>query len=259
MRTIKIDSYDQFKRKLGSGQEANVYSYKNKYAVKVFSRFQWQYDKCLSLEKLDRKMKKVEAMMSLKDKSAIFPLGFASVPNDDKAYYMPIVLPPKEEYPVQKLSDYEFLYYNEEVEEILIKASDSLERIHTLGVAIGDIREGNILIKDGKEPIFADLDNGAFEDFSFDLVPIRANCLRRIYGGSKKRLIDNDKLVFALMVLEKITRDDRFSFTNGATRIKSGLDSLKVDKETYEVLECILSDAPNKPYIGKVLSKIRKY
>ena len=72
MRTIKIDSYDQFKRKLGSGQEAKVYSYKNKYAVKVFSRFQWQYDERLSLEKLDRKMKKVESMMSLKEMMCSF-------------------------------------------------------------------------------------------------------------------------------------------------------------------------------------------
>lgn len=257
MRTIKIKSYKDFQRSIGQGSEGDVYSYKDKYAIKVFSTFDWKHSSYLSLEKLDQKMKKIEVLMKLKDESATFPLGFVEMPDDDKAFYMPLIKKPGMFLPQDGLSDYEFYEYSDKLETILIKTSYALERLHNLGIALGDIKRSNILLRDGTEPVFVDVDNSAYQDFSFDLVPDRADTFHRIYKGNKNNLIDNDRLVFALMVLEFKTHDNRFCFTKSAREIGEALKKLKTNKEAKEVLKCIFSDAENKPYIGPVLKKIR--
>ena len=60
METLIIKSYDDFQTKLGSGLEGDVFAYKDKYAIKVFSRSYWAHSENLSLDKLNKKMKKVE-------------------------------------------------------------------------------------------------------------------------------------------------------------------------------------------------------
>ena len=256
MRTITINSYKQFIKALGEGSEGRVYNYKNKYAVKVFSRFDWESNDYLTLASLEHKRKKLEAMMKLKHPGATFPLGFANVPDDDKAYYMPIILPPCPDFPVSTLSNYSIYDSREKLVNILVKADETLQDLHKLGVYLGDIKESNIVLRDGIEPVFVDIDNAVFQDFTFDLIPNRSWCFKEIFGGDINNYADNDKLLFALMSLKQVTGYGDFCPSSNAWELKSLIKRLRVDKETREILKCIFSDAENKPYVGKVLKKI---
>ncbi|MBP5679332.1 MAG: serine/threonine protein kinase [Bacilli bacterium] len=255
MERLKVRDKYFYYNCLGSGSEGNVYSYNGKYAIKVFPDYIWTHNG-LTLKKRKRKMQKVEAMMSLRDPSAAFPLGFAKVPGREPAYYMEEVRRTNRNHP-KDLVDCLHEKYDDKTEEILVKADAALQRIHKLGVAVGDIKENNILLRDGREPVYVDLDNAIYQGFMYDLIPDRAGCLFKIYGGSAIAHQDNDILLFALMALHMKTKDDRFSFRECKLSIAEGLHQLKKDdKETKEILKCIFSDAENKPYIGKVLHKI---
>jgi len=257
METLKVEEKD-LKDKIGSGMEGYVYSYKGKYAVKIFRKFQWNFGG-RTIEKLNRKMAKVGAMMSLKDPGAAFPLGFAELPNDDDiAYYMKKVYSPSFDPYTKNLSDLWYEEYDEKVECIILKADETLQRIHKLGVAIGDIKETNILLEGDTEPVYVDLDNAVYQDYPFDTYPIRASYLRNLFGGRETAYQDNDKLVFALLALYMKTKDGRFFRANDRTGIRHAINHLEPDKEAKEILNCIFSDAENKPYIGSVFSRIRK-
>ena len=119
-------------------------------------------------------------------------------------------------------------------------------------------KETNILLEGDTEPVYVDLDNVVYHDYPFDTYPIRASYLRNLFGGRKTAYQDNDKLVFALLALYMKTKDNRFFRADDRTGIRYAINHLEPDKETKEILNCIFSDAENKPYIGSIFSRIRK-
>ena len=78
-----------------------------------------------------------------------------------------------------------------------------------------------------------------------------------MYGGRVLDFKDNDILVFSIMSMGLLTKDKRFDVKSTSFDIRDALAERSLDKETKEILDCIFSDAENKPYIGKVLEKIR--
>ena len=255
METIKVGTSEEFGQMLGHGSEGEVFSYQGKYAIKVFPNYIWRHQP-FSLKKLNRKMKKIEAMIGLEDPNVTFPLGFAEVPDDEKAYYMRQVTSNNPAEKAKTLESFKFELFDEEQEEILIKADAVLQRIHKMGIASGDIRDANIALQDDKEPIFVDIDNAIYEDYPFDIIPERAGALYQLYGGKATAFQDNDKLLFAMMALHLKTKDDRFNWGQDRDMIDEGVRRLHATGEAKEVLECIFSDALDKPYIGKVFKKI---
>ena len=59
-----------------------------------------------------------------------------------------------------------------------------------------------------------------------------------------------------MMALHLKTKDDRFNWGQERDIIDEGVRRLHATGEAKEVLECIFSDALDKPYIGKVFKKI---
>lgn len=237
-------------KKIGSGDEGVVYNYQNKYAIKIFTGYKGFDQK----RKLTRKISKIEAMSSLKDPSYAFPKGLVTTNGYTiEGYYYPIVR-------TGKLKDFYSLEHqqnDEFVKRFLIKGDAALQRFHKMGGAVGDIKGNNILIDRDRNPVYIDTDNYLFQNYNFDLLPSRAGCFYSLYGGRALAFQENDKLLYAIMALKLLTKDMRFDYMSSAFEIDDALKELDVDSSTREQLKCIFSDAENKPYMGKILEKIR--
>lgn len=253
METLYIKNSDLSHQLIGAGSEGRVYSYQDKYAIKIFPPALWD-----SPYKLKRKMDKIEEMTSLSDPSFAFPLGIVSLSNEDRdGYYMHLI--ETEHTGFQQRS---FLHLmkeqdEEKIKKILVKADYALQRLHLMGCAVGDLRGSNILIDKQDNPIYVDTDNYIYRYYTYDLIPDRAGCFYSMFGGRVTAYADNDKLLFALMALQLLTKEeDIFYFTQLGEVVKENVKELRMDKEAREVLDCIFSDAENKPYIGNVIPKI---
>lgn len=234
--TIILDSTPY--QVLGKGDEGIILNYQDLYAIKLFTK----YDR-LS-KKLERKLQKLEQLILLKDVGATFPLGFVSSNGKEvDGYYTRLV----------QGKSFQDLKGN----NILLRKGDEvLQRLHKKNIALGDIKEDNILIED-KQPIFIDTDNWKYNEYLFDLIPERASFLYELFGGPLS-FQDNDILLYSLMCLKIITQDERFKYPSSKEDILKALKELHLDQETKEILSTIFSDSINKPYIGPVLEKIKR-
>lgn len=230
---------------IGCGEEGIIYKYNNKKAIKTFDNFE-------DREKLTSKFKKIEELSRLKDKSFCFPQGLVGYLDLKKeGYYMDLVEPMKK---CQNFSELNNLKDMKKILEYILLADKAIKRIHKNGIIIGDIKDDNIMIDKCGEIKFIDTDNYAYGDYDFDLLPCRSHWLSRTYGKDFSGK-DNDIFVFTIMALQhlinkniKIYRSDDY--------FKQLIKYLDVSQEVKDGLRIILSDAENKPYVGKVLKKI---
>ena len=206
---------------IGGGDEGSVYRFHNQYAVKVFnSKY---YDK---KDRLDRKMRKVKELMQIKDQSFTFPIGLVTTNGQRTNGYYTKFIPGK-----KSLRDLSFEWNREKILSILLEAEAALKRIHKKGIIVGDLKEENILLDKGDHPIFIDTDNYICGTHPFDLLPIRVGCLYDLYGGKVKSFEDNDKLLFALLSLEKLTRDPRFKYGSSKEDIARAIQTYSKNQE----------------------------
>ena len=251
--TLVINESDLYKKypEIGRGDEGIVFNYNDQYAMKIFTYYRYSE----TVSKLDRKLLKIQAMMSLEDPNCAFPLRFVSTDGRKIDGCLTKLIQSRGD--LKDFTDLKDLRDLRRVVSYLQEGDKALQRLHQKGIVIGDLKGNNILIDEENKPVYTDSDNFAYKEHRFDLIPSRAGCLYSLYGGSSLRFVDNDKLLYAIMALYYITKDRNFDFIGPREAIDYALSKLKVDKETQEVLRCIFSDAGDKPYIGPVLSKIR--
>lgn len=230
---------------IGEGDEGKVYRHKNRYAVKLFSDY---YTK---RNRMESKMRKVQEMTAMQDPSFTFPIGLVTTNGYTATGYYTRYIGGK-----RSFNSLSFDLNREKVLRILLETEAALKRIHKKGIFIGDLKEDNILLDNHNHPIFIDTDNYSFDNHPFDLLPMRVGCLYDLYGGKIMNFEDNDKLLFALMSLEKLTKDPRFRYGSSKRDIEQALKEHSCSPEAKEVLDCIFSDAENKPDIGPILQKV---
>lgn len=236
--------------KIGNGDEGSVYNYNYKYALKTFSLFsamEYFYG-----EQLKRKFAKVEAMTLLKDEAFCYPIGLLqSDETTKKGCFFDLV------HYDEGIKDFNYLKQlkdEKRILEYLLKADEAIQRAHKKGIIIGDIKENNIMIDINDNIKFVDTDNYAYQDFDFDLAPVRSKSLEMIYGHPFSR-IDNDIFVFSMIALKLLTHDDSFSFSINKDYLTQLIGRLNISAEVKDGLKIIFSDAENKPYISHVLKK----
>ena len=238
---------------IGYGDEGRVYNYNNTYAIKIFTKLRNPEYK----SKYQRKLQKLEEMFELNDPNYAFPMGFVSIEGQNiDGYYTTLV---KHKQSLKDFEDLELLHNKKKILEYLIKADKALQRIHSQGIIIGDIKEDNILIDQENNPIYIDTDNYKYKQYSFDLIPDRAGTFYSMYGSTSLSYRDNDILVFSIMALYLLTRLENFSFMNSPMIIDKTLAKLNFDRETQREIDYIFSKKTDKPYIGPVLKKINPY
>ena len=245
---IVIDDNKRFSKypQIGYGEEGSVHKYDKKKAIKVFEFFE-------NREKLTQKFKKIEELARIKDKSFCFPIGLVGYLDLKKeGDYMDLVNSMENCKDFSELSNLKNI---KKILEYILMADKAMERIHKRGIILGDIKEDNIMIDKTGQVKFIDTDNYAYGEYDFDIVPCRSKWLYETFGKEATR-VDNDIFVFSMMALEHLT---------GITNIKKNksdeyfcelIKSLNVSSEVKDGLRIILSDAPNKPYVGKVLKKV---
>ena len=243
----KEDLYTKYKE-IGSGDEAFVFNYNNKKAVKIFK----DYPKWMTDEVIKRKYIKVFIYSRFNDKSFCFPEGLVKVDNKNSGYYMKYVNTDKN---LNHLIDLRELRNFKKIEEYLIKSSEAIERIHDEGFIIGDIRPSNILIDKRSNVKFVDTDSYAYKNFDFDIRPVRANTLKNIYGVDNDK--DNDIFVFTLLALKYLTGKQISTIKPDMEYVLKLLDCLNLTNEVKEILESILSDSANKPQPSHALKLIK--
>lgn len=232
-------------QRLGKGDEGVVRQYNTKIAFKIFT-----YTSCRM--KLQRKFAKIETLAKLQDEAACFPLGLVGYENGKKeGYYMDLVdINPK-------YSDVNALKYLQDMKqafEYIKKIDAAVQRFHEKGIILGDIKGNNIMIDKDGNPKFVDTDNWMYGEYGFDVRPCRSTWLRKDFGKNRS-LLDNDKYIFALMIINFL-RGVSVPGYNTSKYLSKMIEIMNVSKEVKDGLRLIFSDAYDKPYIAEVLEKV---
>lgn len=245
--------------KIGEGYEGTVYNYDNKYALKTFKRF--RTDDRLGF-KLERRMKKLEDMSELDDiPGCPLPRGVFGTSSEILGSYKKIVFTRegrKDFNCLKTMND------RDEVIRLLVEGDAILQRIHESGMAVGDVLEQNILINDEGHAVFVDSDNFKYGNHFFEFSPTTAGFFYEAFSGNTIHYEDNDKLLYAVMALKALDgSESHFNICMDGSDLRYSLKSFRFDgepfdKESMEQLLEIFSDAPNKPYVGPILKKLRE-
>lgn len=245
-RTLYADEeykYDQ----IGFGTEGAIYKYDENTAFKTFFKN--------NRENNALKIEKVKTMTKLNDPSFAFPKGLIHIGiKNEIGYYMDLVHTNpncKDFY----LIDHHYLVKAKEFLDIIIKADEAIKRAHRLGIVLGDIKKDNILVDINDNPIFVDTDNYAYGDYSFDMRDKKTYWLKDLYGRSFD-LKDNDKYVYTLMVLQYYLRGIVLRYMQDKDIYRWLIKLMVASPEVKEIIETILSDSDDKPYIGDALKLI---
>ncbi len=233
---------------LGEGTEGKVFQ-KDNLAFKIFH--------LKRLRKiLNCKCQKIELLSKLNDSSFCFPIGLLSLNNEIKGYYMPLIESGK-----YKNMD-ELLYKSNNISkmiECLCKVSNAVERLHKLGVTIGDIRPKNIMLAQNDEPIFIDTDNYSIGGYDYDL---NLQCVDFLYDIYHKNFSyeDIDKFLLGILAIQPFLEgsviESQILMQHDDAYFQNLIQYMHIDKKYKEALRLIFSDSPNKPYVGPILKRI---
>lgn len=229
--SVKIQKSDLNKKYplMTNGGESEIFEYENSLLLKIFK------DNVL----LDLKEQKVRYW--LKKKSLPFivaPLDYVTIFNKFAGYVLEKI---DNASPIGSLAKKKYIklngYNNKDILEIVLDYSKKLELIHKDGKYIGDINDGNVLMK-GKELYYIDVDS-----FGIDVLP--ADAFTEIYtdptayrykGNTliKVELSEKtDMFAFAVLAFKLLTRMHPFNGgyekdidMNTETRIKKRISVL---------------------------------
>ncbi|MDD4110988.1 MAG: hypothetical protein PHS54_05525 [Clostridia bacterium] len=245
LNTLKIKKCDLYEKypPIGHGAESHVYKYDNSTALKIFKELQ---------KKLSNKYKKIEALTKFSDESFCFPKGLVTYANNRKMGYFTDLVITKNK--LKTFNDLDSLEDNQKLIDYLVKAEDSIKRIHKKGFIIGDIKRDNIMIDINENPKFVDTDNYAFDNFTFDLYPVRRDWFKQVYKKNCSP-IDSDKYIYAMMCLQYFSMGTLLHY-GSSKYFEVFIKLLNIDSEAKEILNLVFSDAKDKPYITPVLKKI---
>ena len=234
---------------LGEGTEGKVFQ-RDDLAFKIFH--------LKNLKKiLSCKYKKIELLSKLDDSSFCFPMGLFTFNNKYiNGYYMPLI----------KIGKYknmdELLYKSNDIPKMikcLCKASDAIERLHKLGVTIGDIRPTNIMLNQNDEPIFIDTDDYSIGGYDYDL---NLQCVDYLYDIYHHHFSyeDIDKFLLGILAIQPLLEgtviESQMLSKYGDEYFQNLIHYMNIDNEIKDALRLIFSDSQNKPYIGPILKRI---
>lgn len=153
-----------------------------------------------------------------------------------------------------------FLDEREFVKDVTIRGSDALKRFHELGIAVGDIKDDNIMINEDQKPVFVDTPSVAYKEYPCDVMnDPRLSLLSRTYGEDFS-LQDNDIYLYTIMVLNY--------FTLQINKLEDYLDPkyaqdfvrlMSVNDKAKDILLKIFSKDANKPYVGDAIREINPF
>lgn len=245
----KNDLFDNHQL-IGEGDEGLVYNYDDKYAIKIFRNC----DNRSQLTKLKLKLLKLKDMMSIHDRNINLPLGFVSFDGENvHGIYSRLIKHNK----LFDFNDLSLINDKRERARYLIEGDNILQRIHSNGFIVGDVKPDNIMINDSDEVVYIDCDNYKFKNYLFDTIPTRAGFYYRVYGHDLAYQ-DNDKLVYTIMALELLTGDLDFNVYQSHEGLIRAVKRLHLDPETENDLRTIISPIRNKPYVGETIKKMIK-
>ena len=245
---LKIEKYKRYKDypQIGFGSEGSVHKYNDDIAFKTF-------DFTTEKNKLPRKFEKIEALGQLHDSSACFPMGLVGYEDEKKEGYYCELVKSKADVTIEDFDDLRYLKDTKKILEYIIKANEAIKRFHKKGLILGDIKGDNIMIDCDDNVKFVDTDNWKYNEFDFDLDPIRTKWLSELYEKDFS-LQDSDKFVFASLCMQLFLFGTVIRLNDSYFQYM--INHLNVSKETKEALMIIFSDSNNKPYIGDVIKNI---
>ena len=243
-------------KKIGYGSEGIVYRYNDSTAIKMFDA-----------NMLPHKLDKVLELYNLRDKNFCFPKGIVYTRNNKLVGIEMNLIKKSSEYKSFLNLFLEYIPYGKiplsDLITILFKIDGAIQRVHSYGYTIGDLRPANILLNESNEPIFVDTDSGSYKNYDYDMKYPRIFWLRNVYKKDFSK-IDNDIYVWAIMFLESLLTynslnkkfDDYMSIElyQSEKMFKELINRLNLEKDRKEGLRMIFSDKDNKPYIGDILS-----
>ena len=236
---------------IGHGDEGLVFNYHDKYAIKIFKDL---YDEHYIKSRAKTKIRflKLKEMMKESDSNLSLPLGFVSFDGENIVGIYSKLVKHKD------LIDFDSLSKIKSADErarYLLMGDSILQRIHSKGFIVGDIKPDNILINDADDVVYIDCDNYKYKNYLFDTIPTRAGFFYRLYDNSISYQ-DNDKLVYTVMALNILTGDKDFNLRQNHEGLRRAIRRLHLSDDIEDYLKVIVSPSLDKPYVGPAIEKM---
>lgn len=238
--------YSEYKE-IGSGGEGRVFKYNSSLVLKDFAFLEYY------LGETKQKFLKIEKLAKLRDESFCFPIGIFGYSDMKKEGYYTQLVNYNDNY-----KDFNCIgnnFGNKDIFRCMIKASKSMERIHQLGVALGDIRGENIMIDKDFNPKFVDTDNYSYANYDFDVADCNTEWLSNTFH-KKFSMYENDKYVFAILLMKYFVPEISLWLVQSDEFYKKFISLMNVSSEIKDGWRMIFSDSYNKPYPHQVLEKM---
>lgn len=184
MNKIYLNSKDFNFNEIFYGYESNIYLFDSIHLMKIF--------KTDNIEVLKNKLTKIELLSEI-NSNDVLPVDLVYIDDIFKGYTSIFRNNFK---PINSLEQKKKIKYY-----ILNEVAKKMSFYHSLGIALGDIHEGNILFnKDTNEVILCDLDNTSISNIGFDIL----NNFQKDYLKYLKSSLDIDAFTFNLLTVSYI-------------------------------------------------------
>ena len=236
-------------RKIGEGSEGIVYNYNNEYALKIFTYL----NDGTSPYRYNKKIEKINYIIDndFNIEGCSLPYGLVSFNGEDiEGYYTKLIRSGLDINFLNKTTNRGML------KEKLILADIILQRLHSNGFIVGDVKANNIMLDEDNEPIFIDTDNYKVGPYQFDIIPFM---ITRCCVLLDKKIPDKDIDIFwySVLAVSLLTGINFYNYLN-MSDLNNGVDLLDESKDVKDGLKEIFSDSTNKPYVGPILRKMKK-
>lgn len=234
------------------GSEGTVFQYE-KYAVKLFKKVNGE-------EFMNKKEEKLKALLT-KDLEGFQKPEFLVYDENEKfaGYAMNFVESKGDVADFCYKKGYEHTL--DEKIELLLKVEKLIKLAHKKGIILNDVAIWNFLVTDNNNVVGIDTDNFQFDNLKSETKP--SLYLPYYQGLCNKEGFDenSDKFSFALFALGALfenhfTNELLEQYSSSSSYLKSKVTRLDVPEEVKDELMELISENPNKEWIGKTLVKV---